>query len=212
MRPPIHIIPDLNSFLSSFADLKRIVYFRKDQVIFSHGDPSDSIFYLETGAVKLAVTSVQGKEAVIAIVGRGALFGENALALGSRMRSYRATALSRVRAVRIERDAAIRVICRREEACRSVLSCLVELTEKLAEDVAANILYESDQRLARALLSLSRLTETNELDKAIGVNQQTLASMIGTTRQRVNVLLQQFKKTGLIADAHSLQARKLRDE
>jgi CRP-like cAMP-binding protein len=140
------------------------------------------------------------------------LFGENALALGSRMRSYRATALSRVRAVRIERDAAIRVICRREDACRSVLSCLVELTEKLAEDVAANILYESDQRLARALLSLSRLTETNELDKAIGVNQQTLASMIGTTRQRVNVLLQQFKKTGLIADAHSLQARKLRDE
>jgi CRP-like cAMP-binding protein len=207
MHSPIHIIPKLNSFLSGLTDNKRIVYFRKDQVIFSHGDLSDSIFYLETGAVKLTVTSVQGKEAVIAILGRGTLFGENALASGSRMRSYRATALSRVRALRIERDTAIKAICKHEDACRSVISWLLESTEKLEEDVAANILYDSDERLARALLSLSRLKEASELEITFAVNQQTLASMIGTTRQRVNVLLQHFKRAGLITDAAQVRAR-----
>lgn len=207
MRPAIHIVPNLNSFLGNLADLKRIVYFRKEQVIFSHGDPSDSLFYLETGAVKLTVTSVQGKEAVIAILGKGTLFGENALAATSRTRSYHATALSRVRAMKIERDAALRAICKSEEACRSVLSTLVDLTQKLEEDVAANILYDSDQRLARALLSLSRLKEANELEKEVAVNQQTLASMIGTTRQRVNVLLQDFRRAGLVTDAAQVRAR-----
>jgi CRP-like cAMP-binding protein len=203
----MHIVPKLNSFLSSLIDNKRIVYFQTNQVIFSHGDTSDSIFYLETGAVKLTVTSVQGKEAVIALLGKGTLFGENALASGSRMRSYRATALSRVRALRIERDAAIRVICKHEEACRSVISWFLESTEKLEEDVAANILYDSDQRLARALLSLSRLEEASELGTGVAVNQQTLASMIGTTRQRVNVLLQHFKRAELITGVAQGRAR-----
>jgi CRP-like cAMP-binding protein len=203
----IHTIPNLNSFLSNLAEAKRIVYFRKDQVIFSHGDPSDSVFYLETGAVKLTVTSVQGKEAVIAILGSGALFGENALASGSRIRAYQAIALSRVRALRVERDAAMRAVCKNEEACRSLISCLIELTERLEEDVAANILYDSDRRLARALLSLSRLKEADDLGKAVAVNQQTLASMIGTTRQRVNVLLQHFRRTGLVADAARVRPR-----
>jgi len=200
MHPPIANIPSLNLFLSSLTDPKTPVHFRKNQVIFSHGDPSDSIFYVETGAVKLTVTSVQGKEAVIAVLGRGNLFGENALASGVRVRSYQATALSRVRAFRIESHAAMKVICKHEEACRSVLSYLIDLTERLGEDVAANILYDSGHRLARALLSLSKLKEPNPLGSAIAVNQQTLACIIGTTRQRVNILIQEFRKTGLIAD------------
>jgi CRP-like cAMP-binding protein len=61
-------------------------------------------------------------------------------------------------------------------------------------------LYTSDQRLARALLALSKLNEENKSAGSIAANQQTLASMIGTTRQRVNVLLQHFRKLGLIAD------------
>jgi CRP-like cAMP-binding protein len=199
---------NLNLFLSSLRGEKKTVHFRKNEVIFSHGDRSDCIFYLEAGAVKLMVTSERGKEAVIALLGAGSLLGENALASGDRLRPYQAIALSKVRALRIERSAALRLIYKHEEVCNAILSSLIERTEGLQEQVAANILYTSDQRLARALLSLSNLNEDNRSAGAIAVNQQMLASMIGTTRQRVNVLLQHFRKLGLVAEGPSVQGEK----
>jgi CRP/FNR family cyclic AMP-dependent transcriptional regulator len=200
MLPTPAVTANLNFFLSALKGHKKTVHFRKNEVIFSHGDRSDSIFYLETGAVKLTVTSERGKEAVIALLGVGNLLGESALGSGERLRSYQAIAMSRVRALKIERNSALRVIYKDEEICSSVLSALIEGAERLQEQVASGILYTSDQRLARALLALSKLNEENKSVGSIAANQQTLASMIGTTRQRVNVLLQHFRKLGLIAD------------
>ena len=53
--------------------------YRKDQIVFSQGDPADAVFYIQRGNVKLTVVSEQGKEAVVAIVGPGHFFGEGCL-------------------------------------------------------------------------------------------------------------------------------------
>ncbi len=63
---------DPKLFLSKIDGGQLVSDFRSDQVIYSQGDPSDSVFYIHAGKVKLVVLSKQGKEAVVAILGAGA--------------------------------------------------------------------------------------------------------------------------------------------
>jgi CRP-like cAMP-binding protein len=85
-------------------DARKVDYFRKNQIIFSQGDRSESVFYIQKGGVKLVVTSRQGKEAVIEVLNGGSFFGENALAPNRHRRLNHAIAVTDVRAVRIDPD------------------------------------------------------------------------------------------------------------
>jgi len=79
-----------------------------------------------------------------------------------------------------------------------VISLLTALISELQLGVANNLSCSSDERLARALLSMSEMKLDSGTAHALRVSQQELADMIGTTRQRVNAILQRFKKMGLI--------------
>ncbi|HWF62173.1 MAG TPA: cyclic nucleotide-binding domain-containing protein, partial [Nitrospira sp.] len=57
----------------------RMFTFPKKQMLFSQGDTTDAMFYIQAGRVKLTVVSEQGKEAVVAILERGAFCGESCL-------------------------------------------------------------------------------------------------------------------------------------
>ena len=67
---------DPKIFLAKVGEGKTISKYRKDQIVFSQGDPADAVFYIQQGKVKLTVVSEQGKEAVVAILGTGHFFGE----------------------------------------------------------------------------------------------------------------------------------------
>jgi CRP/FNR family cyclic AMP-dependent transcriptional regulator len=71
---------DPTAFLAKVGDGRSIGKYRKDQIVFSQGDPADAVFYVQRGRVKVAVTSDQGKEAVVAMLGAGEFFGEGCLA------------------------------------------------------------------------------------------------------------------------------------
>jgi CRP-like cAMP-binding protein len=98
-----------HAFLSKVGKGRTLADNRSKQVIFSQGDSADSIFYIHTGKVKLSVVSDRGKEAVIAILGAGAFFGEGCLA-GQIKRMATATAMSAASVTRIEKTAAVRVL------------------------------------------------------------------------------------------------------
>ena len=71
---------DWEAFLAGFAGGKTDVEYGANRNIFCQGQPADSVFYLRQGKVKIAVTSDQGKEAIVAILGEGDFFGEGCLA------------------------------------------------------------------------------------------------------------------------------------
>ncbi len=71
---------DPKTFLAKVGEGRSIGSYRKDQVVFSQGDPADAVFYIQKGKVKVTVVSEQGKEAVVAILGAGDFFGEACLA------------------------------------------------------------------------------------------------------------------------------------
>src|SRR5713101_3606116 len=97
-RPPF----DPKVFLAKADGGKTITNYHERQVVFSQADPADSIFYIQQGKIKLTVVSTQGKEAVVAILGEGAFFGEGCLA-GQPLRMATAAAMSECTIVRLEK-------------------------------------------------------------------------------------------------------------
>lgn len=70
---------DPKLFLTTIDGGRTLTNYRKNDVIFSQGDPADAVFYIRKGKVKLVVASKQGKQAVVAILGEGGFFGEGCL-------------------------------------------------------------------------------------------------------------------------------------
>jgi len=193
---------DAATFLVSVGPKKRDISFPARTLIFSAGEPSDSIFYIEKGAVKLTVTSRQGKEAIIGVLSRGDFFGESCIAPDQPVRFHTAVALTDLRAVKIDRTIMIRALLSGGEACYGFVTYLLGRNTRISADLVNNLIDSSEERLARALFFLA---QPGRLDFASNVSQQTLAEMIGTTRQRVNVLMKRFKSSGLIDCSHGLK-------
>src|SRR5476649_1406414 len=83
---------DVGAFLESAGSARKIVEFHPSEVIFSQGDPCESVMYLQSGSVKLSVLSKMGREAVVGMLGPGDFFGEGCLA-GQPVRMGSATAV-----------------------------------------------------------------------------------------------------------------------
>ena len=71
---------DAQAFLDSAGLARKIVEFKKNQVIYSQGDPAHNVLYIQQGGVKLCVVNKMGKEAVVAMLGPRDFFGEGCLA------------------------------------------------------------------------------------------------------------------------------------
>ena len=100
---------DPKSFLAKVGEGRSIGSYDKDQIVFSQGDPADTVFYIESGEVKVTVVSEQGKEAVVAILGTNEFFGEGCLA-GQVQRIATVRTMTESIIVRLEKSAIIRVI------------------------------------------------------------------------------------------------------
>jgi CRP-like cAMP-binding protein len=198
----------IDSLFGSLGSAKKVVYFRKGQIVFSQGDRSNSLFYIQQGSVKFTVTSRKGKEAIIAILDGGSVFGVDALDADRPPHSSNAIALTDVRAAKIDPDAMLRLIYSEGDACDLFLTHLIKLNAKLTADLAHHLLYSSEIRLARALSSIAKLYGDAQHQPLPKLDQQDLANMIGVTRQRVNGLLKRFRKLGYVDDAHGLSVHR----
>lgn len=184
---------DFVPVLSSMGRAKKLLLFRPKQIIFSNGDRSESIFYIEKGTVKLSVTTASGKEAFLAILGRGDFFGESCLASENRTRFHTATAVTDMRVMEIDRLSIIRVLRANSEFAYAFITYLVARNRHIEQDLADSLLNSAKGRLIRVLSSLKQSVESDEAGPVPRVSQQDLANMIGVSRQRVNVLLHQLR-------------------
>jgi CRP/FNR family transcriptional regulator, cyclic AMP receptor protein len=189
---------DPQVFLATVGLAKSIMQCRPDHKVFWQGDPSDAVFYIQKGKVKLTIISKQGKEAVIAILGAGAFLGEACLT-GQTVRVASATAIVPSSILRIEKHEMLRVL--REERALSGLfiSYLLSRNMRTEADLVDQLFNSSEKRLARTLLSLAHYGKEGKLETVVPkINQETLAKMIGVTRERVNFFMNKFRKLGFI--------------
>jgi CRP/FNR family cyclic AMP-dependent transcriptional regulator len=170
----------------------------KKQTIFAQGDPSDAVFYIQNGKVKLTVVSNDGKEATIGILSEGDFFGEGCLAAQSR-RMGSATALTDAAVLRIEKSAMMRVLHREHTLSDMFVAYLLARNIRFEEDLVDQLFNSSEKRLARILLLLAYFGKEGTPETVVPkIGQETLAEMVGSTRSRVSFFMNRFRKLGFI--------------
>jgi CRP/FNR family cyclic AMP-dependent transcriptional regulator len=189
---------DPKSFLAMVGEGRSISKYRKDQVVFSQGDPADSVFYIQKGKVKVSVVSDQGKEAVIAILGAEEFCGEGCLA-GQPRRIATVTAMTECRVMRLQKPNVIRVLRDEPGFSELFISHLLARTIRVEEDLVDQLFNSSEKRLARLLLLLANFGKEGRPEAVIAkISQETLAEMIGTTRSRVSFFMNKFRRLGFV--------------
>jgi CRP/FNR family transcriptional regulator, cyclic AMP receptor protein len=189
---------DPKSFLAKVGEGRSIGTYRKNQTVFSQGNPADAVFYIQKGKVKVTVVSDQGKEAVVAILGTTEFFGEGCL-VGQTLRIATVAALTESVIMRLEKAAIVRVIHQEPAFSEMFIAHLLGRTIRVEADLVDQLFNSSEKRLARLLLLLANFGKEGKPEPVIAkISQETLAEMIGTTRSRVSFFMNKFRKLGFI--------------
>ena len=125
---------DPKAFLAKVGDGLTIGKCRKDQIVFSQGDPADSVFYIQKGKVKVTVISEQGKEAVVAILAANEFFGEGSLA-GQTQRNASVTTMMESVIVRLDKASVVSVIHREPAFSEMFIAHLLARTIRIEADL-----------------------------------------------------------------------------
>lgn len=189
---------NLDSFLRKLDTGKTILSSPKNRILFSQGDMTDTVFYIESGKVKVTVISKQGKEAVVAILERGAFVGESCL-VGQTVRTATATTLEDSKIICIDKAVMLPLLKAQPRFAEAFMSYLLVHSIRVQEDLVDQLFNSSEKRLARALLLLAHFGKEGKPETVIAkISQETLAEMIGTTRSRVSFFMNKFRKLGFI--------------
>jgi CRP-like cAMP-binding protein len=192
--PPL----DLRTYLAKAGEGGTNKEYRKKQIIFSQGGPADAVFYIEKGKVKLTVLSTRGKEAVVGILGSGDFFGEGSLA-GQLLRMATATSMTECSVLRLTKETMIRMLHHEPALSELFMAYLLSRNARIEEDLVDQLFNSSEKRLARILLLLTRFGKDGQHEHVVPrISQETLAEMVGTTRSRVSLFMNKFRKLGFI--------------
>jgi CRP-like cAMP-binding protein len=202
-RKPKSISPrkgefNAQAFLDSAGVARKVKRFKRAEIIFSQGSPADSVMYVQEGAVKITALSAVGKEAIIAILHAGDFFGEGCMA-GQPLRVGNATTIAASTVLVIEKQEMAHVLHDQHELSDLFINFVLMRNIRIEEDLIDRLFNSTEKRLARTLLLLARYGKEDQPNRALPkISQETLAEMIGTTRTRVNLFMNKFKKLGFI--------------
>src|SRR5215208_4986033 len=188
---------DAEAFLTSAGAARRVATYPRGRVVFSQGQPSDTVMFIQKGAVKISVLSRTGKEAVVAMLGPGDFFGKGALT-GQPIRIGTATATTLTTVLIVEKAAMLRLLRDEPTFSDRFISYMLARNIRIEADLVDHLFNSSEKRLARTLLLLARYGGENPSRTLPKISQETLAEMIGATRSRVNFFMNKFRKLGLI--------------
>ena len=181
--------------LERFAELTRERSYPKGSVILFQDDPGDSLFVLRAGRVKVVLIGEDGREVILGVLEPGAHFGELAL-IDDQPRSAHVIAMEDAQLLVLRRED----FKRRVEANPTVAwALLTELSRRLRRadvKIGGLVLLDVPGRIARLLLDLADETGSEQIEKPL--THQTIAQMIGASRETVSRAMKEFQDAGLI--------------
>ena len=189
---------DPAEFLETAAKGRVIANHDPKDIIFSQGDPANSVFYVKKGKVKVSVISPQGKEAVVGILGADEFLGEGCL-IGQPKRLATAAAMTECITMQVERAEIQRVLRDEPAFSQMFVAHILSSSARVEEALIDQLFNSTEKRLARVLLLLANFGKEGRPEPITGkISQETLAEMIGTTRSRVSHFMNKFRDLGFI--------------
>ena len=190
---------DAKAFLARAGLGRQILNLGRNQTAFVQGDPADAIFYVQKGRLRVTVTSANGKEATITLVGPGEFLGENCMVSAHPLHLSTATAMVDCALLRISKTEMTRVLHQEPELSEMFVSFLLARNARIQADLVDQLFNSSEKRLARILLLLAQFGKESKPDIVVPkISQEILAEMIGTTRSRVSFFMNRFRKLGFV--------------
>jgi CRP-like cAMP-binding protein len=197
----------LGDFSSGASMGGKVTHYRGKENIYKQGAPALTLFYIQSGGVGLSTRTKHQPSVVTAILGAGDLFGELCLA-GYPLRMSTAGALTASSIRTIQKKDMLRILRKHNKTSNALVSYLLSSVQKYSDHVAELLTSSAEQRLARVLLRLAHLDKSGPPVAEIPVlSHQVLAEMVGTTRPRVNLFMNRFRKQGFIAYDGGLEVR-----
>jgi CRP/FNR family transcriptional regulator, cyclic AMP receptor protein len=180
--------------LDAIAAASRLRTFRRSQVVFTTGDPGDSLIVVISGRVKVVVRSADGGELTLMIIQAGGVFGELSVADGG-PRSADAETLEECQLLLVPRETILEVSAREPAVAQALTASIAVTLRRLTEAASDLVFLDLPRRLAKVLLSQPRggdgIIRPN-------LSQEDLAHQVGGSRQSVNAALRGFERRGWI--------------
>ena len=186
------------TFLTRIANGRAASEHRENDAIFMQGQAADSVYFLLHGKVRLTVATPEGKEAIVATLNAGEFFGEGCLA-GQPVRLVTALSAGDSTLMKVDKPVMARLLHDDPGLAEMFVRHLLVRINRYEADLIDQMFNSSEKRLARMLLLLSHFGKESTTETVVaGVNQEHLAQMVGTTRSRINVFMNKFRKQGFI--------------
>ncbi len=179
--------------LTTLAQIKKLT---KDTTVFHAGDPADAVFVVASGRVKVVITSSDGKEFILTVLGAGQVFGEMAL-LESAPRSASVVTLSAVELLVINRNDFQRLLDSNPRISQRLMAILSRRLRRANTKMESLAYMDVAGRLARYLLDLARDHGQRLGNGWVVVRRPThsdIAHSIGTSRETVSRLINEFEE------------------
>jgi len=158
---------------------------KRGATIASKGDPGTSLFAVISGTVKISVSSPDGRNAILNLIGPGEIFGEVAL-LDGQSRSADATANTNCELFIIDRRDFIPFVRSQPALAMKFIELLCARLRTTSDQVEQVILQNLPGRLASALLRLTEKHKAAQGGRTIAITQQEISEMVGMTRESIN--------------------------
>ena len=198
MAAKVRPVFDPKTFLSTIGRGRSTATIARNAIIYRQSAPADSVFYIQKGRIKIVVTSKQGKEAVVGVLGAGDFFGEGCM-IGQPLRLATAKAMIESEVVRVAKTEMVRLLQAEPEFGEVFMKHLLMRNSRVEEDLVDQLFNSSEKRLARTLLLLANFGKDGGPQPiTTPISQATLAEIIGTTRPRVSHFMNKFRKLGFI--------------
>lgn len=159
--------------------------------IFSKGDPGSSLYAVISGTVKISVSSPDGRNAILNLIGPGEIFGEVAVLDGGE-RTADATASTNCEILVIDRREFLPFVKQQPVLAMKFIELLCDRLRWTSDQVEQVILQDLPRRLASALLGLTEKRKLDPSSRTIAITQQEISEMVGMTRESINKQLRSW--------------------
>ncbi len=184
----------------TYLPRKPVQEFAKDRVIYSARQPSDHLYVVILGRVKITSTAEDGCQTIARIVRSEGLFGESAL-IGGSGRAETAIAMDTVSLMGWSRAEIEQHIEREPRLGIALAQYMVRECLELQDRIESMAIHKTPERVMLAFLQLADTVGTPMSDGSVrlaSLTHHTLAEFIGTSREIVTFQMNRLRRAGML--------------
>jgi len=177
----------------------RVVNYAEGVHIFAKGDPGDSMMAVLHGQVAINDPSSDGRQVLLTVFREGDVFGEMALIDGKK-RSANATAATACDLLVVPRQPFLHLLERRPDVSIGFMIVLCDRLRRTNQQVEDFAFLGLERRVAKVLLRLAdEMDQARASRQGIKISQRALGKLVGGSRERINKILHDWRRSGIIA-------------